>query len=234
MFVVTDLTRFNNRDQVCTALIDVETGRCVRPLPYFPYSLMRQHRVLPGAIFGGNFTPRAVRPAPHVEDCDYQGLQLVRPATRDEFFDVLTRSAHPDVANGFEFQFDQEYQKVLPPTYRGPRSIITIPVSPREIEIVQDRYDETKIKIHFADASGRSFRYMPITDLGFSDYARAHHEAGELAGLNAHVSNSDQVYLRVGLSRSYRAPNETEGFWMQVNGVYTFPEKLDLVRGYEP
>jgi hypothetical protein len=146
----------------------------------------------------------------------------------------LARSAHPDVATGFEYRFAQQHEKVLPPTYRGPRSIITISVDPGAFEIVQDRFDESKIKVHFTDASGQSFRYMPIIDLGFSDYARAHHQAGELDRLTDHISNSGQLYLRVGLSRSYRAPNGTEGFWMQVNGIYTFPEKLELVRGYEP
>ena len=33
-YIVTDLTRFSNLDTVCTAVINTETGECLRPMPY--------------------------------------------------------------------------------------------------------------------------------------------------------------------------------------------------------
>ena len=232
MFVVTDLTRFSSGNpDVCTALIDMETGACVRPMPYFKFDAVKKHCVLPGAIFTGGFTPSAGRSAPHVEDCGYSDLKFHGPATGVQFRDALNKSLHSAVATGFNAQLTFG-QKVLPLSSPPPRSIVTIKVSSTDIEIVPDLYNDRKIKIHFRDESGFQFRFMPITDLGFHDHASAHRNAGDLNIINEHLQSSDEIFLRVGLSREHTSPDGRCGYWIQVNGIYTFPSKLNLVRGY--
>ena len=36
--IITDFTRFSNPKIVCTAGIDLTTGQCIRPMPYFDAS----------------------------------------------------------------------------------------------------------------------------------------------------------------------------------------------------
>jgi hypothetical protein len=231
MYIVTDLTRFSNKEIVCTALIELESGKCVRPMPYFRYEIMKQYGILPGAIFSGEFKPQSVLQSPHWEDCDYSELKYHGAATNVQFHSVLSKSAHPSVVDGFECNLGVGV-KVIPKAHKAPRSIITLKIEPNRLEIVPDGYNGEKIKLHFSDSSGKQYRFMPITDLGFADHTQAHHASGDLSKLNEHIHASEEVYLRVGLGREYRASDGREGYWIQINGIYTFPSKLNLVRGY--
>ena len=90
MFIVTDLTRFSEGNpSVCTALIDFNTGRCVRPMPYFTYDVMRRHRIMPGAKFSGVFTSSIVAGSPHIEDCTVSDIKHHGPANKDDFRNIL-------------------------------------------------------------------------------------------------------------------------------------------------
>ena len=112
------------------------------------------------------------------------------------------------------------------------RSIITISTSHANIEIVEDFYKPGKIKLNFTDQSGRDFKYIPITDLGFHDYAIQHHQSNDLNSLNSFIRAQSEVLLRLGLSGSYKAPNGREGYWLQANGIYTFPDYHQEIRSY--
>ena len=48
------------------------------------------------------------------------------------------------------------------------------------------------------------------------------------------IAAQTEVFLRIGLGRSYKNEQGTEGFWMQANGIYTFPAKLSYIRSYPP
>jgi hypothetical protein len=87
-------------------------------------------------------------------------------------------------------------------------------------------------KLHFADSGGRPHRFLAITDLGFYDYAQRHRESGALRSLNEEIAAQEQVFLRIGLSRNYMNPQGKEGFWLQANGIYTFPNVLRYIRSY--
>jgi hypothetical protein len=233
MYLVTDLTRFKQGNpNVCTALLNMETGRCVRPMPYLTYDIMKKHGVVPGAKFDGNFQSRKDLTAPHLEDCDYSELKYYGPCTKDEFRDVLRRSAKPSVRAGFGIEIAAD-QKLLPATYKGSVSIVTISVDPKSLEIEPDKFTPTKIKAAFTDGAGHRFRFMPITDLGFFDFACKDRTPSALQSLNRHIQDAKEVLLRVGLSRVHTAPDGRCGYWIQVNGIYTFPSKLDVVRGYQ-
>ncbi|MDE0410821.1 MAG: hypothetical protein OXI37_01185, partial [Gammaproteobacteria bacterium] len=73
-----------------------------------------------------------------------------------------------------------------------------------------------------------------ITDLGFHSYAENHHqEAGDYEDLNQLLHSQEEIYLRIGLSRYFQAPDGRAGYWIQVNGIYSFPDYFEIVRQYE-
>lgn len=75
---------------------------------------------------------------------------------------------------------------------------------------------------------------MPIADLGFNNLNISKQKDPDYTnGLNEFILNQKKVYLRIGLGRRYRNPHDgRDGFWIQVNGIYTFPEFMTKVRTY--
>ncbi len=232
--IITDLTRFKpGKPEVCTAGIDQATGECIRPMPYLRFTECTRLGILPGGILTGDFNSAMGRRAPHTEDCNYQNLTFDGPCTGEEFRNVLVASCFPSVEAGFEVSLPVG-EKVIPPNCNVQRSLITLQIAPRDVEIVEDNFKPGSIKLHFTDSSGRCHRFLPITDLGFYDYAQRHRDSSALAELNIQIARQDEVFLRIGLSRSYRSPQGKEGFWMQANGIYTFPTVLRYIRSYPP
>jgi len=229
--IVTDLTRFKRLDEVCIAGMDRNNGECLRPMPYLETAKCQNLNILPGAILKGNFTASLNREGPHQEDYEFSNMEFLGPCTSTEFKNVLENGMFESVEKGFEITL-QENQKHIPVSHPVTRSIITISTSPANIEIVEDFYKPGKIKLNFTDQSGRDFKYIPITDLGFHDYAIQHHQSNDLNSLNSFIRAQSEVLLRLGLSRSYKAPNGREGYWLQANGIYTFPDYHQEIRSY--
>lgn len=230
--IVTDLTRFKTGNpNVCTAGIDRATGECIRPMPYLPFTECTRLGLLPGGILTGEFAFAANRTAPHMEDCNYQKLTFDGACSGEEFRKVLVGSCFASVEEGFEVSLPTG-EKVIPPGHQVQRSIITLQVAPHNIDIVEDGYKPGSIKLHFTDSKGCKHRFLPITDLGFFDYAQRHRDSGSLASLNIEITKQKEVFLRIGLSRSFKSPQGKEGFWMQANGIYTFPTVLRYIRSY--
>jgi hypothetical protein len=75
------------------------------------------------------------------------------------------------------------------------------------------------------------FRYLSITDRGFYDYASKHQLDGEIHRINAYLQSQEELYLRVGVGRQWKV-GDRDGYWLQVNGIYTFPDYLEEVRTY--
>lgn len=229
--IVTDLTRFRNREIVCIAGADRSDGECIRPMPYLKIATCRKLSILPGAILSGRFTPSRDREGPHQEDCCYRKLKFKGPCTSSEFKTALEYGLFDSVEAGFEIAME-DGQKHIPFGHAVNRSIITISTSPRAVEIVESSFEPGKIKLNFSDQSGREFRFIPITDLGFHDYALNHHAQNQLKTLNRWIRSQDEVLLRLGLSRCYQPPNQPNGYWLQANGVYTFPDCHKDIRSY--
>jgi hypothetical protein len=229
--IITDLTRFaEGKPIVCTAGIDPENGECIRPLPYLPFSEFTRLGMFPGGILKGDFSPQADRERPHVEDCTYEKLQFSGPCSSARFMAVLEEDSSPSLEEGFGVALG-DGAKVIPVTTPPARSIITLQVEPQSLEVVEDGYKPGKLRLHFVDGADRSYRYFSVADLGFHDYARRHRESGALDDLNAAISEQSKVYLRIGLGRVYTSQGK-EGYWLQANGIYTFPDKLSYIRSY--
>lgn len=229
--IITDLTRFQNDDIVCTAGTDLQSGDCLRPMPYLKTKYCVELGILPGAILSGEFAPAKDLSGPHREDATYSTLTFEGPSSSDEFKDALEAGLYGSIQDGFEIDLTAR-QKYVPIGHSVSRSIISLNVDPHSIEVVEDSYKPGKTKIHFVDSSGQEFRYFPITDLGFHRFADTHRAANDLARLNTFIRKQQVAYLRVGLSRAWNNGN-INGYWMQVNGVYTFPDFFRELRSYK-
>ena len=198
--IITDLTRFNNPDLVCTAGVDRNSGECIRPMPYLRRGWCREHDVRPGTILKGDFGPWTNRQGPHQEDFGHGRLKVVGTSSSSQFMDALKQRLFDTVESGFGASIATG-QKYIPFGQSGERSIITISASPATLRIVTGSFDQGKIKLHFHDQSGRNYRYIAITDLGFHEYALEHHERNDLNSLNMFISKQEEVLFRLWLNR---------------------------------
>ncbi|WP_086930569.1 dual OB domain-containing protein [Agarilytica rhodophyticola] len=228
--IITDLTRFSTGDNVCTAVIDVKTGECFRPMPYLKSTKCEELGIHPGAILKGNISLQQNRDNPHVEDASYSDLKFYGACNGEQFLQILENSSSDSVSQGFGIDFDSN-QKHIPYGQEANCSIITIKVLPRQLSIHEDQFKPGKIKASFTDDSGHKYNYLSITDRGFHDYAKKHQNDDRLHEVTDLINKQDSVYLRVGLSRVW-AIGERNGYWLQVNGIYTFPRFHDEIRSY--
>lgn len=230
--IVTDLTRFSNKELLCMAGVTADGQTCIRPLrssrpSYLTYQECKEKGLLPGAILDGTFTPVRPSAAPHVEDNIFTAMRISGRCTSAQFEDVLEKSAVQTFADGFGVPVQDKVLAGAPN-----RSIITLAIEPHQLTIVSG-YNGEGIKANVTDAAGRSLRYLSITDLGFYDYVG--NEATRRASIddvNDFIASQDKLYLRVGLSRSFQAPDGRAGYWLQVNGIYTFPDYQKIIRQY--
>ncbi len=201
-------------------------------MPYFSYDDCKKRNVHPGMIVEGQFTP-VPKKRPHTEDmgCNFSQLKFHGPAASTEFEGALKMTSVPSIRDGFENLIPLG-QKVIPALTPPQVSIVTISLRTQQIEVVDDAYNQEKIKLHIHDNDGRDYAYISITDLGFHHYAiDQQRDAGRERRLNDFIMKQDRVYLRVGLSRQY-AVGSRNGYWIQANGIYTFPDYLAKVRTY--
>lgn len=228
--IITDLTRFSTDEKVCTAVIDVQTGECLRPMPYLRSSICKELGIHPGAILKGNLVLKRNRNNPHIEDASYSDLKFHGACSGEQFLQILENSLSESVSAGFGFNFGEQ-QKHIPHNQAANCSIITVKILPSQLQIHEDQYKPGKIKASFTDNSGHRYSYLSITDRGFYDYAKEHQDDGRLHEVTNLISQQDFVYLRVGLSRAWEVGHRN-GYWLQVNGIYTFPHFHEEIRSY--
>jgi hypothetical protein len=234
--VVTDLTRFSNRDIVCLAGINVQTGHCVRPLTstapgYLAFADVKKHRILPGSVLEAKLVPAEKPTPPHVEDHYVVGNIKVAPQiSGDDFRSILENSSVASLQQGFGMNpADRCYEENAPLNC----SIITLKVDPVNFSIRRDTFNENKFKAFFTDADGLDLSFVPVTDLGFSDHIQTIATTDPHFGqLNAFINSQGELYLRVGLSRPYTGGGR-RGCWVQLNGIYTFPDYRTDIRQYD-
>lgn len=228
--IITDLTRFSNQDIVCIAGVNPETNECVRPMPYIQKASCQKLNILPGAIIEGDFTSCACT-APHMEDRNRGKLKFHGPCSSEEFKRLLENTSFNSVEEGFGIQLAHG-QKHIPHDTPPNVSIITLSLSPKQLDVVEDRYKKGKLRVNFTDQVGRSFRFLSITDLGFFEYAERHVADDTIEDLNNFIHAQKDLFIRLGLGRVHQSDDGRNGFWLQVNGIYTFPEYFKEIRCY--
>lgn len=232
--ILTDLTRFKPGSlDVCTAGADTQSGACIRPMPYIASAEVRRLKLLPGSILSGTFTaPSTPVVSPHTEDRAWSNLSLSGAATSAQFKWALEQGLFSSVEHGFEVQLPPN-TKQIDPQRVGPRSIITLRVDPTAVRLERDAYKTDGIRVHFRDSSGKDYRYLSLTDLGFHMHAARLLGLGRLQELNDFMHRQDEVYLRVGLARPWaRHAGDPKTCWIQVNGIYTFPDFDRSIRSH--
>ena len=221
--IITDLTRFNDSGILCTAGVS-DDGTVVRPEPYLSSARCKELNVLPGGILEGEFTFRTAT-RPHVEDADWKNLRFLGKSTGDEFRKALESTLYGSISEGFECDVTG---KEIPERTPPPRSLITVKVRPDQLTIVKDGFSADRLRAHLTDASGLTLNYMSITDLGFFNYAKGHAASpADIAEVNHFIRSQQELYVRVGLARAWKG-----AFWLQLNGIYTFPEYFKALRLY--
>lgn len=240
--IITDLTRFQNPDIVCLAGVDPDTGRCVRPmlengskLDYFPFAVVKNHKIIPGSCLDGNFVAVNSAQAPHVEDCRSVGtVHVVESATGDAFRSVLEMTARSTIRESFGAR---PVNRVFSTAQSPAISIATLRLDSPATQfrlIVDSKFGPAKFKAHVIDADGFELSWLPVTDLGFSDHLKkVVDEDPSLYKLNAFLRSQDKLYLRIGLTRQYAPSPDRDGYWVQLNGIYSFPSFRKDLRVYD-
>ena len=229
--IITDLTRFKKQATVCTAGV-TDDGTVIRPMPYLSSDKCRELDIHPGGILEGDFTSKNAS-ALHIEDATFSKLMFNGACSKAEFKGALDATLYPNMSDGFGVEI-QRGQKCIPVVCHPVRSLITIRVNPWSFSVVQNDYDPSQLKAHFSDGKGTELSFVSVTDRGFYDYAQAHSDDSRKIAENGHfIHSQDELYLRLGLSRPYEAPDGRNGYWIQLNGIYTFPNYLKYIRCYE-
>jgi Dual OB-containing domain len=233
--VVTDLTRFRKKDILCLAGLTEDGQQCIRPLRrtapgYLSYKACQERNILPGTILEATFTPPPKLDAPHIEDRYFDQLNVVGSVNSEQFRSILEASSNTSIREGLGCK-DATLTKVL--KYAPARSIMTLRVAPENFEVVHDMHDTEKIKAHLIDGDEVSLRFLPITDLGFYDnIGRTATRKVSAGDITKFIRAQDALFIRLGLSRKYASEDGRNGFWIQVNGIYTFPAYDHVVRSY--
>ncbi len=229
--IITDLTRFTNKDIVCIAGVNPASNECVRPMPYIQKASCQELNILPGAIIEGDFAPCDCTP-PHMEDRNRSRLKFRGPCSSEEFKRLLKNTSFNSVEEGFGISLAYG-QKHVPYDTPPNVSIITLSLNPNQLDIVKDHYKRGKLRVNFTDQAGKSFRFLSITDLGFFEYAERHAAEDTVDELNDFIHAQEELYIRLGLGRVHQSADGRNGFWLQVNGIYTFPEYFEEIRCYK-
>lgn len=240
--VVTDLTRFNNSDIVCLAGIDPESGECIRPmrdnngrLEYFAFDAIKKSKVIPGSIIEGDFRPCENVELPHTEDHRAIGkVSVVGNATGPEFEQILSESAYESIADGFKSHPDG---RLFRQAQYPENSIITLalpdPAHQFKLTVSRD-FGKTTFKAHIIDGAGLRVEWVPVTDLGFFVHLNdIIANDPDLKKLNNFLWTQKTLFLRIGLGRPWGMSPEKFGCWLQLNGVYSFPNFRRDIRVYE-
>lgn len=227
--VVTDLTKFHNKDILCLAGVACNDNNCIRPMPYLKREYCLDNEILPGAKLAGEFNTSGTN-YPHCEDRECRNILKSGSCSYDEFYSVLQKTLSPSLSSGFCADIGSG-EKHFSCDCVPDKSIITIKVDPINFDVVDDQFNPGRIKGIFEDAAGNEFRYISITDFCFCEFSE-NHQTDYIATrkLNDFLTIQDEIYLRIGLTRRYRSQDGRDGYWVQINGIYPFPSMYGEIR----
>lgn len=201
---------------------------------YIKFQSIKNFQIIPGSCLEGNFVRLPGLPAPHIEDRQIVGeMHEVDSASAAEFEQVLEKSSFTTVESAFGML---PQNRLYPPATPPPMSIITLKLtSPStQFNLKVDRFNELKLKADVFDANGYMLSWLPVTDLGFCDHIASIRKTDpQLSQLNAFINSQRIVYLRIGLSRRFFADHDRDGYWLQLNGIYSFPNFRQDLRIYD-
>ncbi len=232
---ITDLTQMREGNYVCMTGIN-ESGQCIRPVAEVrekgvPKDLLyykSQLIVRPAAKVEFDFHPVKVE-LPHVEDHGFAPNHIVSKGfcTNTEWEAILRNSSYTTVDEIYDGLLE-EHKWVRPGA--NTRSIATLakPIIV-DIELTES---SVKPRLEFKDTTGHVFDCsasdLALWNLCYSSVKRQGREREELSSaLISLWQSADRVYFRLGLARPFRISASSEPrCYLQVTGVYTFPDYL--------
>lgn len=228
--VITDVTQMPKGNEVCVVGI-TEESRCIRPtceggfLKQYLFDTEQRVIVRHGAKVEFDLFPVDTLP-PHIEDMRFDPTLITGKGlcSASEWESALRTNSFEAVEDIYE-DFLQDRKWVMPGAQT--RSIATL--SGSRIVDVELTPGGIKPRITFVDRSGCEFT-RPSSDLTLWDRCRSlvrsrgHSLTKVETELVSLLQNADRLYLRLGLARSWERDNKC---WLQVTGVYTFPDYLD-------
>lgn len=232
LLTITDVTHMWS-DVVCIAGL-TEDLRCVRPVVDGGVRIWSLYKsgdpvIFPSAKVWMDLTPAEIVP-PHIED---QTFNLVSIEFKDRFEPLhwralLSRSSFPSVQDIFDCKLVDRRVEPGAKT-RSLGTIKDVKVTDLRADL---RYNRLGWRLDFQDESREMHRGFPVNDLAFRGLAQ--HFINQ--GLNPYavadklleqVTQSNQVFLRIGLARPTAVGEYGEACWSQITGVYTFPDYLN-------
>ena len=231
LIAITDVTEMEG-DQVCIAGVTQDL-ECIRPVVKGGvrlWSLYENRRpvIYPSAKVWMDFSTAEVVP-PHIEDrtFDFRTIELKDAFEARHWESLLRQTSFHSVQDVFDGTLEE--RRVAPGTET--RSLGTIK-NVTVLDIQPDgRFERVSVRMDFRDESGEEYRRFPVNDLAFRglfSQLRDRSRSGQAAAreLFRRIEEADRVYLRVGLTRPVEVGGYDESCWVQVTGVYTFPDYL--------
>ena len=233
LIAITDVTEMW-ASEVCIAGITPEF-ECIRPVIEGGVQMWDLYKddnpiIFPGAKVWMDFSPARINP-PHIEDRIFDPRTAeFKDAFEGNHWETLLRKTSSESVQSI-FDDNLKERRVAPGTQT--RSLGTIGgVTILDLN-VDTRYDRrTVLRIDFEDASGEVHTRFPVNDLAFRRMFSRLMENRQTKSraadsLMSKLRQADRTYLRVGLARPTRIGRYPETCWVQVTGVYTFPDYLD-------
>lgn len=225
-FLVTEVTHMH-KNHVCLLGVDKDF-KAIRP--ELTDRIHENHLILPTgiirprAVLNIYFSPHPKIEPPHIEDMTWhidQETEFLRLTDEAKWRNALNQTRFKTVKDIFGAMI--HHNRSITHKH-GLRSVGTIHMK----SLVyfrysrNDNYGREGYRLGFMDESGEEYAEMMITDLTFRYHF--HHllktmSIAEASTWVEHTLSKTECYLRIGLTREWSGSH-----WLQVNGIYTFPD----------
>ncbi len=238
LIAITDVTEMW-ASQVCIAGVTQELD-CIRPVVEGGVQIWDLYKddqpiIFPGAKVWMDFSPAQIAP-PHIEDraFDPQTVEY-KDAFKDKHWETLLRkTSHDSVHSIFDGNLNE--RRVAPGTLtRSLGTISNVRILNLSVDLRHEGEGRRVLRMAFKDASDNVYKGFPVNDLAFrgvfKQLLRSYRTVPRaVSSLLERLKKSDRTYLRIGLARPTRIGRYPETCWVQVTGVYTFPDYLDGIK----
>lgn len=233
--LITDLTQMA-KQHVCLAgwndkleniRLVTDTQRILERQLYIKNDLILR----PKAVVRTFLTPLEECEAPHVEDHLWERIYEVtsdRAVDQDRWYELLKRTAKPSLEEifGLKLHNNRNIERGTGQASLGtikPRG--TFGFSYKTAEYADEGL-KRDYRLSFYDKSGEGYFNIQVTDLTLRYYfqyllTQGLSEEDAEARIQAHLKASE-VWLRLGFGREWKG-----WCWLQINGIYTFPDYLE-------
>ena len=234
--VITDLTQMPNPDGACVVGID-QRNQCIRPV--LTNGVLKKHLYIgkklviqPKAKIKFDFYRVPIKP-PHIEDWGFDPSSIVYEGlcTEAEWEKVLRDSSFGTVNNIYDGLL-QEHRWVEPGA--NTRSVGTLSQVRVTAVKLLEWSGKLRYRLSFIDNTDFAYDNIPVSDLAFRElsYTEVRKQNRSPVTVSEQITSlltsADCLYLRLGLARPWINPNTGKvGCWMQVTGIYSFPDYLE-------